>query len=41
MDNRQKARLARSLMGKGFPAGLIFKKLKGSEGEEIHDDDGE
>jgi regulatory protein len=40
MDDRQKARLARSLTGKGFPAGLIFKKLKGSEGEEVHDDDG-
>ena len=41
MDDREKARLARSLMGKGFPAGLIFRKLKGIEEEGFHDDDGE
>jgi regulatory protein len=41
MDDREKARLARSLMGKGFPTGLIFRKLKGIEEEGVHDHDGE
>jgi regulatory protein len=41
MDNRQKAKLARGLMGKGFPAGLVFRALKGTGEEGLHDDDGE
>jgi len=41
MDEREKARLARSLMGKGFPAGLVFKKLKGTKEEGFHGDDWE
>jgi regulatory protein len=41
LDEREKARLARSLMGKGFPAGLILKTLKKTEEEGFHDDDGE
>jgi regulatory protein len=41
MDDRQKARLARSLMGKGFPMGLIFRKLNQTGEEGLHDDDGE
>ena len=32
MDEKETARMARSLMGKGFPTGLIFRKLKGIEG---------
>ena len=41
MDDREKTRLARSLMGKGFPAGLIIRKLKGTEEEGVHGNDGE
>jgi regulatory protein len=41
MGNREKMRLARSLMGKGFPAGLIIRKLKGTGEEGVHGDDGE
>ena len=41
MGSREKTRLARSLMGKGFPTGLIFRKLKGTEEEGVHGDDGE
>ena len=41
MDDQEKIRLARRLMGKGFPAGLIFRKLHRTEEEEVHDDDGE
>jgi regulatory protein len=41
MDNRGKARLARGLMGKGFPTSLIFQKLNGTKEEGLHDDDGE
>jgi regulatory protein len=40
MDERQKATLARSLVGRGFPMGLIMKKLKKTE-DGFHDDDGE
>ena len=40
-DNREKARLARSLLGKGFPRGLVFRKLKVTGEESVHDDDGE
>jgi regulatory protein len=41
MDDREKARWVRRLMGKGFPAGLIFSKLKRTEEERVHGDDGE
>jgi len=38
LDRKEKNRLARSLMGKGLPAGKIFEVLRNKE-EEI--DDGE
>ena len=41
MDKREKARLARSLMGKGFPVGLIIRKLKGTGEEGVNGYDGE
>ena len=41
MGDREKMRLARSLMGKGFPAGLIIRKLKGAREERVHGNDGE
>ena len=41
LDDREKARVARGLMGKGFPAGLILKILKTTEEEGFHGDDGE
>lgn len=41
MDKREKARLARSLMGKGFPVGLIIRKFKGTGEEGVHGNDGE
>jgi len=41
LDEREKARLARGLMGKGFSTGLILKILKKTEEEGFHDDDGE
>jgi len=41
MGSREKMRLVRSLMGKGFPTGLIFRKLKGLKEEGVHGDDGE
>lgn len=41
LDNREKARLARGLMGKGFPTGLILKTLKKTEEDGFHGDDGE
>jgi regulatory protein len=41
MGNREKARLARSLMGKGFPVGLIVRKLKEHKEEGVHGNDGE
>jgi regulatory protein len=41
LTNREKARLARGLMGKGFPTGLILKTLKKTEEEGFHGDDGE
>ncbi len=40
-DEREKARVARGLMGKGFPAGLIMKMLKTTEEDGFHGDDGE
>ena len=41
LNDREKAGLARSLMGKGFPIGLVLKILKKTEEEVFHDDDGE
>ena len=41
LNEREKARLARGLMGKGFPTGLILKTLKKTEEEGFHGDDGE
>ena len=41
MDERLKARLMRGLMGRGFPAGLIYGKLKKMWEDGFHDDDGE
>ena len=41
LTEREKAGLARSLMGKGFPTGLILKILKKTEEEGFHDDEGE
>ena len=41
LNDREKAGLARSLMGKGFPTDLILKILKKTEEEGFHDDDGE
>jgi regulatory protein len=41
LDEKEKARLARGLMGKGYPTGLILKTLKKTEEEGFHDDDGE
>jgi regulatory protein len=39
LDERQKARLARGLLGKGFPAGLIFKRLNNGQESGTDDDD--
>ena len=41
LTEREKARLARGLMGKGFPTSLILKTLKKAEEEGFHADDGE
>jgi regulatory protein len=41
LDDREKARLARGLMRKGFPTSLILSILKKTEEEWSHDDDGE
>jgi regulatory protein len=41
MDQRQREGCIRSLMGKGFSTGLIFSKLKRTEEDGFHDDDGE
>jgi regulatory protein len=41
LTEREKARLARGLMGKGFPTELILKTLKKTEEERFHGDDGE
>jgi regulatory protein len=40
-DEKETARIARSLLGRGFPTGLIFRKLKGLKEEQFHGDDGE
>ena len=39
-DNRKKRRLMQSLMGKGFPSGLIFEILSIRGEEELHDGEG-
>ncbi len=41
MDEKEKLRLMRSLLAKGFPTGLVYRKLKKAEEEAVHDDDGE
>jgi regulatory protein len=41
MEGREKARLARSLLGRGFPTALIYKKIGRIQEEGVHDDDGE
>ncbi len=41
LNDREKAGLARGLMGKGFPTSLILKTLKKTEEEGFHGDDGE
>jgi regulatory protein len=41
MDDRQKARLVRSLIGKGFSTGLIFRRVNRTEEEGLHGEDGE
>lgn len=41
LKENEKAALARSLMGKGFPTSLILKMLKKTGEEGFHDDDGE
>ncbi len=38
---RQKERIIRGLLGKGFSQGLIFSKLKRTEEDGFHGDDGE
>ncbi|MBU2228576.1 MAG: recombination regulator RecX [Proteobacteria bacterium] len=41
LDEREMVRIARALMGKGFPVGLIMSGLKKTQEEGFHDDDGE
>ena len=40
-DERLKARMVRSLLGKGFSQGLIFNKLKRTQEDGFHGDDGQ
>jgi len=40
-EQRLKAKTVRSLLGKGFPQGLIFSKLKRNQEDGFHGDDGE
>ncbi len=40
-DEKEQARLMRNLLGKGFPTGLVFRKLQKAEEEGFHGDDGE
>jgi regulatory protein len=40
-DQKEKARLMRALLEKGFPTGLVYRKLQKAEEEEFHGDDGE
>lgn len=41
LDRKEKERIIRSLMGKGFPRGLIFSTLNATEEDGFHDDDGQ
>ena len=41
IDEKERLRLARGLLGKGFPRALIYRKLWKGEEEEVHDDDGD
>ncbi len=41
IDEKERLRLARGLLGKGFPRALIYRKLWKGEEEEFHGDDGE
>jgi len=41
LDDRQKARLARGLLGKGFSPGMVFKALKREQERENNGDDGQ
>lgn len=41
LEEKERARLVRSLMGKGFPAGLVFRKLNQTQEEGFHGDDWE
>lgn len=41
LDERETARIARALMAKGFPAGLIMRELRKTQEEGFDDDDGE
>jgi regulatory protein len=41
LDERERARLARGLMSRGFPTSLILKVLKKTEEDGFHGDDGE
>lgn len=41
LDERQRARLARGLLGRGFPPGLVFTTLKRGQEREIDGDDGQ
>jgi regulatory protein len=40
-DEKQKARLIRNLMSRGFPLALIMKTITEEEEQRVHDDDGE
>ena len=41
LDEREKRRLFQRLVGRGFPAGLIYGFIKNKQEELRHDDDGE
>ena len=40
-DEKEKARLIRNLMGKGFPLALIMRIINETEEKEVHGDDGQ
>ena len=41
IDEKERLRLARGLLGKGFPRALIYRKLWKGKEDEFHGDDGE
>ena len=41
LDGRGREKLIRGLLGKGFPRGLVFQRLKSTKEDGVHDDDGE